>query len=480
MVSFSLRSLGSTTIGVPRLFVAIAGLGPLCLAFYRAPIWLETWSWGFVAGAIGAAAALLAAALGVAVRGSAGMVRRVAVEVVALGVALAAAEAVLLARSPSSWAEDPDVQQIAARERAARERGIEFDGRLRTDVVRGLNAQGRDALPGAAQIVGTNPVVAGAIRERGLLPLSNASNTLVVECNEGPGYVVYRSDELGFNNPPGVAFGPIDVAVIGESMALGHCVPPSKSAVDILRAEFPRTANFGVAGSRLLGQLGVFREYVEPLEPPVVVWFVNVSFAEPREEALQPILARYLSDASFSQNLRARQDEVDSFVREVMLPLNVERDEALRAELANANAFPLARLLKLSDVRGLVDFPRALRRPVEADMSHFARAIRLVVGTVRAWGGTVVVAVLPSYSLAMGRRGTVARYEGVLRALDGSGATVVDGAELFASQPDLRSLYTLGIANHPNERGHALLAEALIAAIEPHSEHEPARDHASR
>lgn len=480
MVSFSLRSFGSTTVGVPRLFVAMAGLGPLCVAFYRAPAWLETWTWSVVAGAIGVAAVLLVAALGVAVRGSAGMVKRVALEVVVLGAALMVVEAILLVRSPDSWPENPDVQQIIARERAAREQGIEFDARRRSDVARALTARGMDALPGVPQIIGTNPTVAAAIRERGLLPLSNASNTLVVECNEGPGWFVFRSDELGFNNPPGVASGPVDVAVIGESMALGHCMPPSKSAVDVLRAEFPRTANFAVAGSRVLAQLGVFREYVEPLEPPVVVWFVNVSFAEAHHEALQPILAKYLSDASFSQNLLARQDEVNSFIREVLLPLNVAHDEALHAELEAAGTFPFARMLKLSDVRGLVDFPSALRRPVEPDLSHFARAVRLVVDTARAWSGRVIVAVLPTYSLSTGQRATVARYEGVLRALEGSGADVVDGAALFAAQPDTHSLFTLGIANHPNEEGHALLAEALIAAVEPHTPHESARNYASR
>ena len=57
----------------------------------------------------------------------------------------------------------------------------------------------------------------------------------------------------------------------------------------------------------MLSQLGVFREYVESLEPPVVVWFVNSNFAESRDEASQPVLLGISNDPTFSQRLRERQ-----------------------------------------------------------------------------------------------------------------------------------------------------------------------------
>jgi hypothetical protein len=50
--------------------------------------------------------------------------------------------------------------------------------------------------------------------------------------------------------------------------------------------------------------------------------------------------------------------------------------------------------------------------------------------------------------------------------LDASDVPVVDGVELFDAQPDPLGLYTLRINNHPSERGHALLAQAILAAIE--------------
>ena len=466
-ISFSLKGLEPMSVRIGRVVVAAAGIATLALALYRMPVWLDAWSTTAVVVAVTSALAGLVLAVGIAVRGSVRAVERAAAEISLLVCALVAAEAILLLRAPEKWSDDPLVQQSIVHERAARAEGIAYDGRLPAEVVGELQAQGLDAVPGFASTLMANAAVATAIRERGLLPLSNVANALVVECNEGPGYFQFRSDEFGFNNPPGLAAGPVDIAVIGESMALGHCVSPSASAVDLVRARFPRTANFGIAGARVLSQLGVFREYVEPLEPKVVVWFVNVNFAEPQYESDRPRLMRYLDDATFSQGLRRRQRDVDSFVREVTVPLRLRRDHALREELDGPFPFPFDRVIKLSEIRGVVDSQSAIRRPPALpDLSQFERALHRVTETAGRWGGSVIALILPSYALSVGRPGDVARYNAVADVLRASSVTVVDGVALFAAEPDSLSLYTLRMDNHPNERGHAVLAEALIEAID--------------
>jgi hypothetical protein len=466
IISFSLRAFGPTTVGIRRVVVAAAGVATLGVALYRAPVWLEVWNVGAVVGAIVVAAAVLALAIGVAIRGSARTIARVATEISLFACALIVADAILLFRAPENWSDDPLVQRIIVRERVARDQRLAYDSRLRADVVGDLQARGVDAVPGFAGSLIEEPAVANAARERGLLPLSNVANVMVVECNEGTGYLKFRSDQFGFNNPPGLSAGPIDVAVIGESLALGHCVAPSTSAVDRLRERFPRTANFGVAGARVLSQLGVFREYVEPLEPAVVVWFVNLNFAEPRSESDQPVLMRYLNDASFSQGLSRRQPEVDSFVRDVMVPLNVHRDRELREQLEVSSTFPFERVIRLSEVRGAINLGAAARRPVDVpDLADFDRAIDRVAATAGEWGGRLIVVILPSYELSVGRPLATARYAAVSNVLKQSAVAVVDGPALFAEEPDYLRLYTLRMDNHPSQRGHAVLGEAVIAAI---------------
>ena len=65
----------------------------------------------------------------------------------------------------------------------------------------------------------------------------------------------------------------------------------------------------------------------------------------------------------------------------------------------------------------------------------------------------------------MRRPRDIARYEAVSDALRGSAVTVVDGAALFATDPDYLRLYKLRMDNHPSEIGHAVLGEAVVAAI---------------
>jgi hypothetical protein len=467
IISFSLKGLGPPTIGLRRIFIALAGLATLAVAVYRTPVWLDVWHTGAVIAAVTASVIALVVAIGVAIRGRARAVKRVAKEISLFGCALIAAEAILLLRAPENWPDDALAQRLVLYERVAREQGIAYDARLRSEVVTDLQSQGIDAVPAFIEGMISESEVASAIRERELLPLSNVANTLVVECNEGTGYLQFRSDQFGFNNPPGLAAGPVDVAVIGESLALGHCVPAQKNAVDRVRARFPRTANFGVAGSRVLSQLGVFREYVEPIEPKVVVWFMNVNFAEPRHEGQRPRLLRYLSDPSYSQGLRQRQADVDSLVRDVVVPLHQQHDRALRAELESASTFPLSRVIELDEVRGLLDVELASQRPPPApDLSEFVRAVDSVARTARAWGGRVILVILPSYELSEGRPQNVSRYHAVTAALSASDVTVVDGVALFAKDPDYRRLYTLQMDNHPNELGHAMLGDAVVAAIE--------------
>lgn len=466
MIFISSTGLGSTRGVLSRLFVAGIGVAALVVAIYRAPDWLASWNTGAAVGAVGVASVFLVAAIAIAACGNSRAVKRIAAEVVCLAGALLTAELVLVARAPEDWSDDAVLQRMTARERAAAAQGLAYDRRLPVDVVSEFQSRGQDAVPGLAQSITGSPAISSAVRERGLLPLSNVSSTNVVECNEGNGYFVFRSDELGFNNPPGLASGPVDIAIIGESLALGHCVPPSTSAVDRIRKRFPRTANLSVKGSRVLAQFGVFREYVEPLEPPVIVWFLNLNYAEAREESGQPLLIRYLHDENFSQRLRERQHDVDTFLRELVVPLELGRDELLRRERDDL-ALPVERVVKLRELRSLVDFGAIVGQvPPTPDLSHFKHALAQMVARARRWNGKVILVVLPSYATVTQSQQSLARYEAVLDAVHPSLVGLVDGVALFDRQPDKPSLFTLRIDNHPSERGHAVLADAVIAEIQ--------------
>jgi hypothetical protein len=387
--------------------------------------------------------------------------RWMACELLLLGLSLIVVEALM-----ATWA--PDLQdRHVARKHAAAKLGVSFDVRSPSDVVAELRERGVDALPGFTRELPRVPFIRAHLPD-GFYPLSQVSRVSVVECNEGGEYLVYRTDEFGFNNPPGLlASRGIGIAALGESLTLGHCVPLAQSVVGRLRALYPRTANFGIAGSPTLSVLASFREYVEPLRPPVVLWIVNPFVAVDNAELKDPILVRYLQPA-FSQRLRERQPEVDQHARVIATLARAEADRVAR--LASERVEEEGRL------PGIVLLPQLRKRqylswwnvPSELpDLRTFVQALSLARDTTRQWGGEFVVLLLPTYSETVAKRIPLTlRHEHLQKVLTEHDVPVIDAVPLFLGHLDPAALYTLRIESHPTAEGHALLANYVARELE--------------
>jgi hypothetical protein len=398
-------------------------------------------------------------------RGSRTLARRAAVELVLLGTALLIVESLVTALTPSAWTTNPLARQTLTRVHTAGKLGVDFDERTITEVVHNLREHGVDALPGIGRGWARLPEVQSHLAA-GFYPLSHASYAHVVECNEAGQYFIYQTDELGLNNPRGLLLsGRIDVAVVGESHALGHCVPPSQGIVDFIRRAYPRTANLGLADTRPLSQLASFREYVEPLKPPVVLWTVNPGFAIDTEERAHPVLESYL-DPAFSQGLMDRQDEVDAVVRTLATNVQAKHDRALSEELQHARDHRFAEVLKLPLLRQRLG-PRArAESSVPIDFSLFNQSLRRARDAVASWGGHLIVVVLPGRGYFIGDRPEMLRHDGVVRAVRALGVPLIDGITVFGTQPEPTQLFALGALGHPNAEGNRLLAQHIVERIE--------------
>ena len=389
--------------------------------------------------------------------------RRLAIETIGLAIAVVVVEVALVASMPGTWSNNRVARQVLDREQLAHKLQRNFDSRTHSEVVQSLRETGVDAVPridrGWARLPEIREQLGGDF-----YPLSQASNATVVECNEGGEYLVYRTDEYGFNNPQGLlASRRVDIAIVGESHALGHCVAPGHGVVDVIRRAYPRTANLGLADTRPLSQLATLREYVEPLRPPVVLWVVNPGFAVDAEEARDPILARYF-DPSFSQHLIQRQDEVDAAVRALSEPLQIEHDRALRMELARARADRFTKVPQLTQVRQRLS-PKRSGSVKHLDLANFSRTLQLASRATSSWGGQLVAVVLPSYGHLLGERPEVARYAAVMDVLRAQGLPVIDGAAVFLALEDPARVYTFGSGPQPNAAGHDLLARHILAEL---------------
>lgn len=402
-----------------------------------------------------------AAALGyVALRKSAVARRLIAVEIVMVVVSLLAIETLIAVFAPQT----PSQQMTRAR--VADKLGVPFDLRTKSEVVDELRAQGSDALPGISLGWPRQAFVRQQLPE-GLYPLSHASRAPIVECNENGKYLVWDSDELGFNNPPGLVSGrKVAIAAVGASFTLGHCVAREDSLLGHLRSRYGNVANFGLAGGGALTMLAAFREYVEPLRPPLVLWIMHPRTAATEGEMADPVLSHYL-EKDFTQRLWQRQAEIDALWRELSIPVQYEFDRRSKLSINGAEEQRFTRIPMLTQLRDRVQLGGGSGGAGSIDLGPFMSSVRLAQSTTQSWGGEFVVVIMPLYEEIVAHQLPPQLHHDRLAAmLREANVTTVDAAAFFASQPDVAYLYTMRINNHPNPEGFTVLSNFVMSELE--------------
>lgn len=360
---------------------------------------------------------------------------------------------------------------------AARRAGLDFDRRTGWEVILDLRARGERAFP----FVTMAHFRRGEMDRRTdagdvLVPLGGISRVETVACNETGTWMVYESDEHGFNNPTGLYRATPAIAIVGDSFAHGTCLNRGLEFASLLRAEFGPTLTFGVHGSGPLGALAQIREYAAPLEPPVVLWVYyegnDVTVDLPRE-LRDPTLARYL-DPRFRQGLLARQRAVDRLIVDQIAPPadpaaaragatwgQAVVAVATLAEVRTLARKSLGRLVRTGPIRERWFEPQ-YREPLAA----FERVLRTARDEVAGWGGRLVFVYLPSWEAFHARwnDGVVLKPEvvGIARSL---GLEVVDAEPAFRDLDRPEDAFALGLPNHYGAAGNRAVADAIADAL---------------
>jgi hypothetical protein len=145
-----------------------------------------------------------------------------------------------------------------------------------------------------------------------------------------------------------------------------------------------------------------------------------------------------------------------------LLAVSARRTEL---ELERAESRWLLRVFTLPQIRGALSlFSSPSSEAVLPDLVLFDRSLALAQRTVARWGGRLIVVICPNYQEAVHGAATAHREMlEITRKLD---IEVVDGAALFNASDDPAGLFALRMGSHPNERGHALLADLIMTKLE--------------
>jgi hypothetical protein len=288
---------------------------------------------------------------------------------------------------------DPERAAYEAVRTEAKQHGLLFDGRAKIDVIMDLRRRGLSAYPPFYPYLTFD----APLQVDGLptLPLGSVSQIVTVACNEGGQWLTYPTDEYGFANPPGLwKQAPVDIALVGASVAAGECVPTADSIANHLRERYPKTVTLSAGGNGPLLELASIREYLPELRPARVLWIFSESHPTTlQKEQRVPALLRYLDD-SYQQGLIARQPGIDRAVRAYL-------EDATQAELHPHGASVrtgLRELVTLKQVRiGVFDLRERVRGPDTSglDSDLYRRVLRRGQQIASAWGGKIELIYVP-------------------------------------------------------------------------------------
>jgi hypothetical protein len=413
-----------------------------------------------------------AVAIWLALRLPGSRVSRLLTESAALGVSVLIIECgltVFASVRPSIANVGPGLQ--LERARIAAKMHLPFDLRTKSQAVADLRAHGIDAYPEFSRDALTHPNVKARFGD-GLYPLSQVASSRIVECNESGTFQTFVTDEYGFNNPPGLyAAGHPTIAAVGSSYTLGHCVPGIQGFMHRVREQYPRTLNFGMAGSHVLTMLATMREYVEPLRPPLVLWVMYPNAME-TGELRDPILRSYLQP-DFSQHLLERRAQVDQMLRRNLVEVQLEADAKQDSDYAASQRAKWRRILHFSELRERMNesavptLKSLMFKPGPlTDFSQTQTIIALARDKVASWGGQLVVVLIPTFEEVVAKQIPPDRSnERILSLLQPLGVHVINGVPLLRAQSDPAAFYNLRSNNHLNEAGHLLLGNYVIADL---------------
>jgi len=299
------------------------------------------------------------------------------------------------------------------------------------------------------------------INNVGIYPLGGISNVKTVFCNESGEWIVFDSDEYGFNNAKGLYFSDkVDIALIGDSYTEGACVKTKETIGSVLNMSGFNAISFGKGGNGPLIELATIIEYAKPIKPKIVLWlFFKYDLDDLLLEFKSPILRNYLKD-NFSQKLIFRQSEIDSLLMAYSqreLDKTSENQKSLKG---------ISRILKMYNIRSRIN----LRPKIHFnDFSVFKSILSKAKNIVSDFDGKLYFVYLPGfYEVENNYYGNKDNFrEKLLLSVAELNIPIIDVyKEVFENILDPLSLFPFKLNNHYTSEGYRLTAESIKDKIE--------------
>ena len=182
--------------------------------------------------------------------------------------------------------------------------------------------------------------------EKKLLPLSGISNSKTIHCIENGYYSIYQSDRYGFNNPDSEwDEKEIEYLTLGDSFVQGSCVNRPNDITSVLRTLSNKSAvNLGYGLNGPLLQYAGLREYLSKNVKNVLWFYYEGDDLFNLEISLKSkILNKYISDLSYSQNLKKLQPAIDN-LNELNMSIKLKNNIKYESEISKSKIINFIKL----------------------------------------------------------------------------------------------------------------------------------------
>lgn len=295
-------------------------------------------------------------------------------------------------------------------------------------------------------------------------PLSGISNSPTIYCNENGYYSIYESDRYGFNNPDEIWDSDyLEYVVLGDSFVHGACVNRPYDISSVLRTLSGKNIlNLGYGANGPLIEYATLREYLDKNVKKILwVYFEGNDLKDLRFEKNNKILSNYLFNLNYSQNLKFKQDEVNSMARNIIEKQNKKFNKIINLKLID--------FIKASKTRNLI-LPKIINIFKESGENNynpypiyeFKKILQYTKNIATQKNAKLFFVYLPEYKRYSDKSYKNYNYILIKKLLKELEISMIDIHEdFFAKEKDPLNFFPFGLHGHYTPNGYRKVAEII-------------------
>ena len=275
-------------------------------------------------------------------------------------------------------------------------------------------------------------------------------------CNDSGVYSIYQSDRYGFNNPDNEwDKKEIEYLLVGDSFTHGECVNRPNDISSVLRNLSNKSVlNLGMSGNGPLIEYATLREYLNKKVKKVLwIYYEGNDLVNLKNENKNNILISYLKDLNFTQNLKFKQNDIDSLL------LNLVEEKTREG---NTFKFNLIKFIIMNKTRFAI-FPKLTPEPISEyeSLPEFKEILQFAKELTNKNNSKIYFVYLPEYS----RYKTTfddTNYNLIKNILTELKIPIIDiHKEVFVKEQNPLKLFPFELPGHYNIYGYKKVAEII-------------------